>query len=428
MSIIIAILILFGVIIFHELGHFIAAKSCGIVVEEFAAGMGPRIISRKRGETVYSWRLIPIGGMCIMKGEDEDDHSEGSFQSAKVWKRMIVVAAGPVFNLLLGFVAAIIVVFSAGADPCTVVSVDPGSPAESAGLLAGDLIVEYEGSSISNARELYMDTVINGIQDGNIDLVVERNGEIIPLSFGVLEKQTYKLGFSYTEEDGRAVITYINPDMPVADSGLEAGDTIVSVNDVNVETYELFRDYLDGNTFDSSVVTIGYLRDGIDYKTEVTPGLSESVSGGFSYNMAREKTDFLTSVKYAFGEIKYIVKSSIASITGLFNGTYAVSDMSGPVGIVSTVGDVYEESVKYGIFNVIMSMLNMVILLSVSVGIINLMPLPALDGGRLIFLIIECIRRKPCSQRIEGAVHFIGFIFIMLLAVYIAFNDVLRLF
>jgi regulator of sigma E protease len=341
LSIVIAIIILLAVIIIHELGHFAAAKACDIEVEEFSIGMGPKLISRQKGETLYAWRLIPIGGMCIMRGEENGEISERSFAGAKVWKRIIVVAAGPVFNFLLSFIAALIVVFCAGADPCTVVSVNEGSPAEQAGLQSGDLIVSYQGSSISNARDLYMDTVLNGIQDDTIDLVVERDGEKLSLSFGL------------DETDG---------------------------------------------------------------------------SGGFSYNMAREKQDFFTSVRYAFGEIKYNLKSAINSIKGLFNGTYGVDDLSGPVGIVSTVGSVYEESVSYGAFSVVMSMLNMVILLSVSVGVVNLLPLPALDGGRLIFLIIECIRRKPCSQKIEGTVHFIGFALLMALAVYIAFNDVLKLF
>jgi regulator of sigma E protease len=427
LSIIIAILILFGVIIFHELGHFIAAKACGIVVEEFAAGMGPKIISRKKNGTVYSWRLIPIGGMCVMKGEDEDDHSEGSFQSAKVWKRMIVVAAGPVFNLLLGFIAALIVVFSAGADPCTVVSVNEGSPAEQAGLLSGDLIVSYEGSGISNARELYMDTILNGLPDDTIDLVVERNGERIALSFALDETERYMYGFSYAEDGGMAVVTKIEEGFPIEKSGIQPGDTITSVNGVKTDSYDELRDHLSANEPDGSSVIIGYVHDGIDYTAEVEPQLTTSQSGGFSYNMAREKQDFFTSLKYAFGEIKYNVKSAINSLKGLFNGTYGVDDLSGPVGIVSTVGSVYEEAASYGVFSAVMSLLNMVILLSVSVGIVNLLPLPALDGGRLIFLIIECIRRKPCSQKIEGAVHFAGFAVLMLLAVFIAFNDVIKL-
>lgn len=337
MGIIIAIVILCVVIMFHELGHFLLAKACHINVEEFAFGMGPRILSFERGGTVYAWRLIPIGGMCIMQGEDEDDTTTGSFQSAKVWQRILVVAAGPVFNFILAFVCALVVIFGAGADVCTVYEVHDDSPAAQAGLMAGDLIVEYEGSEIINARDLQLDITLDGIPD-EINLVVERDGERVALSFA-------------TDDTG----------------------------------------------------------------------------GGFSYNAAREKQDFPTSIGYSFGEIKFWIKATFKSLAGLFSGRFGLNDVSGPVGIVSSVSTVYNNASTYGAFSALMSMLNMLILISVNLGIMNLIPLPALDGGRLIFLFIECIRRKRCNQKIEGIVHFIGIVVLLGLAAVIAFNDVLKL-
>ena len=338
MSIVIAILILCAVVMFHELGHFLMAKACHINVEEFAFGMGPKLLSFERGGTVYAWRLFPIGGMCIMQGEDEDDTSEGSFQAAKVWQRILVVAGGPVFNFILGFVCALVIVFSAGADPCTIVKVQSDSPAAQSGLQAGDLIVEYEGSSIANSRDLQLETFFNGIPD-EINLTVERNGEKISLSFAT------------TEEGG----------------------------------------------------------------------------GGFSYNAARQKQDFPTSIRYAFGEIKYWIRATVKSLAGLVTGRFGIQDMSGPVGIVSAVDTAYNQAAPSGAFSVVITMLNMLILLSVNLGIVNLLPLPALDGGRLIFLFIECIRRKRCDQKIEGMVHFVGIVALLGLAAVIAFNDVLKL-
>lgn len=429
MSIVIAILILFGVIVFHELGHFLVAKACHIKVNEFAIGLGPKIVSVQKGETLYSWRLIPIGGMCAMQGEDEDDLSEGSFQSAKVWKRILVVAAGPLFNFLMAFIASLIVILCAGADPCTVVSVTPGSPAEEAGLQEGDLIVSYEGSGISNARELYLDTAMDGLpKDGVIDIEVNRNGENIGLSFALAETESYVFGFNYSTAGEKAVITSVNPGSPAEKAGIEAEDVITAVNGHAINTPEDLQSYFNSEPPDGSAVSIEYERDGIKYTAEVVPEATVSQSGGFSYNMAREKTDLPSSIRYAFGEVKYWIKATIKSLAGLFNGTYGVNDLSGPVGVVSAVGDVYEQAASDGTFAVVMSMLNMLILISANIGIVNLLPLPALDGGRLIFLFIECIRRKRCSQTIESMVHFIGFAAIMCFAVFVAFNDVLKLF
>ena len=126
MRFVIALLVLSCVIIFHELGHFLAAKASHVKVNEFAFGMGPKILSFKKGDTVYAWRLFPIGGMCAMQGEDDEDDSEGSFQKAKVWQKILIVAAGPLFNFLLALIIAFIVIIAIGADPARVTEVEEG--------------------------------------------------------------------------------------------------------------------------------------------------------------------------------------------------------------------------------------------------------------------------------------------------------------
>ncbi len=427
MRFVIAIIILCVVILMHELGHFLAAKACKVKVLEFAFGMGPKLLSFKRGETEYAWRAFPIGGLCAMQGEDEDDLSEGSFQAAKVWQRMIIVAAGPVMNFVLAFIIAVIVIAAAGADVCTVVDVNEGSPAEEAGLQVGDLIVEYEGSGVSNARELYMYVLYDGLPEDNIDLVVIRDGERIELSFALERNESYLLGFSYSLEDSELVITDVTEGYPMEEAGLQAGDVITAIDGTKIDDAEELQLYLAENPLDGSEVEIEYERDGVSYTVDVTPELAYSVSGGFSYNMAREKQGVLSTIGYSFGEIKYWINTTIKSLSGLISGRFEVQDLSGPVGIVSTISEVYEEAASVSTFSLVITMLNMVILISANLGVINLLPLPALDGGRLVFLIIEAIRRKRCSQTIEGAVHFAGIVAILCLAAYIAFNDVIKL-
>ncbi len=428
MGIVIAIVILVAVIMFHELGHFALAKACHIRVKEFAFGMGPIILGFQKEETLYTWRLVPIGGMCVMEGENDEEITEGSFQAAKVWQRILVVAAGPIFNFILAFIIALIVIFSVGADVCTVAAVSEDSNALSAGLTEGDLILSYEGHSISNARELYMYIYMDGLPEDNIDLVVERDGEKIEVSFALDETEVYRLGFSYEDAGNAIEVSYVSDGYPMAASGIEAGDIITAVNGYRITSSTDFQGYLSDNPLSGDALTITFARGRIDYGAEVTPVVSVEKSGGFSYNMAREKQGILTGVKYAFGEIKYWVNTTIKSLAGLLSGMFGLEDLSGPVGIVTTVDSLYEEASSDGLLTVVMSMLNIAILISANLGIMNLLPLPALDGGRLIFLFIECIRRKRCNQRIEAIVHLVGIVALLALAAVVAFNDVLKLF
>jgi len=428
MHIVIAIIILAAVIMFHELGHFIAARKSGITVVEFAFGFGPRIISKKKGDTTYSWRAIPIGGMCSMLGEDEENDEPGSFQKAKVWKRILVVAAGPLFNFLLALVVAMVVIFSIGADPARVVEVEPGSPAAEAGLEVGDLIKSYEGSAVMNARELYVFTQLDDIPTDSIDLVVERDGEKKTVSYKPATVMRWLLGYNYDPGTGPVEILSVMKGLPMDQAGLAAGDIITSFNGVPVGSGEELAAYLQEYPMDGSPVTVTYTHNGHERSAELTPQYYESALSGFSYNMAREKQDFFSSISYSFGEVKYWLDVTVKSIARLFTGRFSIKDMSGPVGIVSAVGDVYEQAAPEGPFVVLMNMLNMLILISANLGVMNLIPFPALDGGRLVFLIVEAVRRKPMKQSIEGMVHFIGFAVLMAFMVFIVIQDIGKLF
>ncbi|MBS4969255.1 MAG: site-2 protease family protein, partial [Lachnospiraceae bacterium] len=177
MIIIIAILIFSLIIIFHELGHFLLAKANHITVTEFAVGMGPILLKTTRGETTYALKLLPFGGSCAMLGEDEEESGEGSFNSKSVWARMAVIAAGPVFNLILAFFLSIIVISYSGSGPARVVEVAEGSPEAEAGLEAGDVITSYNGRHISLGKELSTTVSMHGIPTDEIRLTVERDGE-----------------------------------------------------------------------------------------------------------------------------------------------------------------------------------------------------------------------------------------------------------
>lgn len=342
MGIILAILVFGTIVLVHELGHFLLAKWNGIRVDEFSIGMGPRLWSKVKGETRYSLKLLPIGGSCMMGEDDADDMSEGSFNSKSVWARMAVVAAGAIFNFILAFIFAVIIVAYAGYDKPVISGVVPGYSAEAAGMQEGDRIVRMNGKKINLWREV---TYYNMFHPGEtIELVYERDGEKHEV-------------------------------------------TLVPQKDEN-------GNYLMGVT---------------------SPGQNE-------------RANVFTALQYGAYEVKFWICTTIESISQLVTGNVGADQLSGPVGIVNIVDDTYEESKSYGVVVVIMQMLNIGVLLSANLGVMNLLPLPALDGGRLVFLIVEAIRGKRVPPEKEGIVHMIGMILLFALMIFVLFNDLKRIF
>lgn len=347
LSILFALIIFSVIVLFHELGHFLLAKRGGIRVNEFALGMGPILFSKQIGETVYAVKLLPFGGSCAMEGEDGEPGEPGkapepgSFGAASVWTRISVVAAGPIFNFILAYLMALVMIGSAGYDS-TVVDIIPGSAAEAAGMEDGDRITSLGGS------------------------------------------RTYLY---------REVSLY---------STLHQGET----------------------------AEVHFERDGERYQITLTPMQSENGAYlyGFSKSVSREKGTVLETVGYSAAEVRYWMKTTVESLSMLIHGKVGLNEMSGPVGIVDAIGETYEASRADGWFYVMLNMLVMAVLLSVNLGVMNLLPLPALDGGRLVFLLIEAVRGKALPPEKEGMVHYIGFLCLMGLMVLILFHDVYKIF
>lgn len=212
-------------------------------------------------------------------------------------------------------------------------------------------------------------------------------------------------------------------------AGLQAGDTIERINNKNIHFFREVSMYITFNPGETLDIT--YERGGKDYNTTLVPKYDEE-SGryriGITGNYAREKGTVLSNLKYSAYEVKYWIWSTVESLKMLVTGEVGVNEMSGPVGIVKTIGDTYDASVEEGYFMVFINMLNFAILLTANLGVMNFLPLPALDGGRLVFLIIEGIRRKKIDPDKEGMVHFAGFVLLMGLMILVMFNDIRKLF
>ena len=456
LNVILAILVLSIIIIVHEFGHLIIAKANGVHVLEFAVGMGPKLLTIKKGETKYSFSLFLFGGYCMMLGDeymemavtdsldaDEDDEDfedkkeaakkefakkydeSRSYDNKSVWARIAITLAGPVFNFFLALVCSIIIIGNIGYDPATIDYVADNSVASTAGLEEGDLILAINNDKINFAREYNF--FINYHADETFTITYLRDGQkyktTITPEYQVTSK--YLLGLMISENCG---VSSVSEDSAASEAGFKDGDVIKSVNGNEVSTNTEITDYITSSNGEEMTFVVS--RNGEDVTLVATPRLSESEGyvTGFSCYGQRVKLSPIQSVKYAFLEVGYDIGTVVDSLGMLFTGKLSVNNLSGPVGTVSAMSEIVEESKSDGAFYVFLNLINLCGLISANLGVMNLLPIPGLDGGKLIFLLIEAVRGKPIDKKYAGIVTIIGVIFLVILMVYVLFHDIYSLF
>ena len=440
MSIVLAVLVIGIIILAHEFGHFLLAKRNGIGVVEFSVGMGPRLFSFQKGETRYSLKLIPFGGSCMMVGEDggmdsQDEQEplfppEKDFNSKPIWARISVIAAGPIFNFLLAFLLAIIVIGNAGVNPAKVYYVGEGTSAEAAGLQNGDKIISIDGKHIAIGRDIALMLIADSFEGREtIPVVYERDGKRETLQINP-NKTAYMMGISYynTEDPAEITITVGAPGDTASAAGLKNGDIITSINGTPIGSGTELEQYFAANPLDGSEIKVGYTHNGSQKETVFAPVERTVTELGFEASYYREKAGFGGIMKGAVTEVRYWIEYCLKALKMLVTGQISMREMSGPVGIVDQVDNLVEETKSDGISMVILNLMNFAIMLSANLGVMNLLPLPALDGGRLVFLFIEAVRGKPVPREKEGMVHTVGLILLMVLMVFVLFNDIMKLF
>jgi len=479
MGVILAFFVFSILVLFHEFGHFLLAKINGVGVTEFSLGMGPRIVSFVKGGTRYSWKAIPFGGSCAMVGDnifdveddsndDEDnneeyiddkendveddaedndtknndtenkyvkngskiagkrkekDYEENSFMNKSVWARISIVAAGPLFNFLLAFLIAIIYIALVGYDSPTVTYVPSGYAAEAAGLKEGDVITEYEGKKIIFYRDIWLYQYVNPVSDDPIDIKYKRDGK--EYSTTITPSKAYYLGVSY-RQDGTDCVIEVEDDSASDESGLKTGDVVIGVDGNSISGGKEFSDYMDTHPLTGDDIDITVERDGEEMTFTVTPR-----EGGYTLGCSYIeyiKVSPVKVIRYALSEVRYDIESTFMGLKLLITGKSGKDSVSGPVGIAKIVGDSYEETKDYGAFYVLVDMLYLIIIFSANLGVVNLLPFPALDGGRLVFLFIEAVRGKPVSKEKEAYVHLGGIIILMIIMVLVMFNDITKFF
>lgn len=438
MSIVLAILI-FGIIItIHEFGHFIAAKTNGVKVNEFAIGMGPALFKKKFGETQYALRILPIGGYCAMEGEDKESADGRAFCQRPVWRRIIIVVAGVFMNLILGLIVLMIQTGISDAITTTTISKFEYSLSYTTGLRTGDKIISVNGAQISSKKEM-LEAFAND-DDGVFEFVVERDGEQttlnevkMPLQKDNDGKETVHCDFSVF--DNTTMVSDFETYAESHKTGLEVGDKIIAINGMRIFTsmdmsYKFTND--EDGVYDIVVERNGERVSLKDVKFSMTQGPDGKDIIHYDFWVMPGEITAGSVVTQAFKQAATDARLIYISLADIVRGKYSLKDMSGPVGIVDSLGEVIdserdEQTGKINWASLWDTILSLSAFITINVGIFNLLPLPALDGGRLIFLIIEAIRGKPVPPEKEALVHTVGMACLFLLMIVITVSDITKI-
>lgn len=406
----IKIIFVLGFLIFiHEGGHFLAAIYSGVKVKEFSIGFGPEIFSKETKNTKFSLRLIPFGGFVDMLGENERKDEKGSFSSAKIWKRILIVAAGAIINIVFAIILYFSLIGITGNNVSNEISeILPEYLENLQGLQSGDRIVSIDNKKVHLKNDINL--ILNDLCKDEVVIKVERNNKLLDVKVKTSKEIQNYIGIAFETDDN--IIGYIEPKSPADKIGLKVNDEILEINGIEQKDATSVIECISTN----KNIKLKIKRDKNILELETKTKESIYYYLGIKNKLAEENLQ--NNIYYAFWETIKFVSSVFENLKDLFTGNIYIEQMSGPIGIseyIAKTDNIYN-------FVYLMS------LISLSLGITNLLPIPALDGGRLVLLIIEWIRKKPIKQELEIKIQTFGFLILMTLAIYISFNDIIKLF
>ncbi|HXB22044.1 MAG TPA: RIP metalloprotease RseP [Candidatus Solibacter sp.] len=428
-----AFALVLGVLVFvHEFGHYAVAKLCGVRVEVFSLGFGKRLLGFKRGDTDYRLSLLPLGGYVKMAGENPMESrtgDPGEFMSHPRWQRFLIAIAGPVMNILLAVVVLTVVYmvhheyFAFLKKPAQIAWVVAGSPAEKAGVRPDDRIIKVDGIENPNWEQVMIRTMMSA--DQQVDVVLQRGNQVITTKMYPRAVGPDQIGQTGMVPEGPARVAVIEAGLPAEKAGIQLGDMVVALNQKPVKSMAQFSDLLQESKSDPIDVTV--LRNGQQMTFKLTPVSAQSASGedkkyrigiGADEERLVEKLPFKAALAQSVEECRSN-SFLIFELVGKMIQRRSMKQISGPIGIARISGEAARQKGWTPLFSVMA-------LISINLAIFNLFPIPILDGGLMLMLLIEGIMRRDIKQQVKERVYQAAFVFLVLFAAVVIFNDVAK--
>lgn len=425
-------------VFFHELGHFLAAKLFGMRVERFSLGFPPRIWGFQKGETDYCIGATPLGGYVKISGmideSMDDDYLDEEpkpweYRSKPVWQRMIVITAGVIFNMILAVLIYAGLAFSTGDVKVDIDSVDgiyvhEGSLASQVGFETGDKIVGVNGKEVPYFGDLFAP---NEMTASSLSYMVLRDGQqrIIPIADSLLDDLGQRGFITLNNAMPSVPITQVQKGEPADQAGIQSGDVITAINGERVSYLQEVIAKISASE-DSLLITAN--RDGVTKEFKLLPNEQDQIGIGFQpdaedvFKVDRFQYGLVESASVGVQKTNQTLTGIIQGFSKMFSGDISVRDnLGGPVAIANVTKQATDAGGAIGFWNI-------TAFLSVTLAIMNILPIPVLDGGHLMFLIYEGITRREPSAKVRMALQQIGFLLIIALFIFVTFNDILRQF
>jgi regulator of sigma E protease len=428
MTSILAFLFVLGVLIFvHELGHFLMARRIGVRVLTFSLGFGPKLLSFKRGDTDYCISAIPLGGYVKMAGENPEDARTGAqdeFLSKSKWQRFQVLIMGPLMNLILAIVVMTGVLYQGAQvaafqdEPVVIGSFESTSVAAAAGLQVGDRIVRVDDVAVPTWDDFSM--AILPKAGRTVTLVIERNGQAIEKQVVPASVSKFELGELGIRPIMRPQLVTVNHGEPAYEAKLAPGDVVLAVGAERGLSRERIIEHIKAN--EGKPLTFEVLRNGQTFKTQVTPRITDGIVRIGSQISPTELRDIqpglLDAVKMSFERNWEWTKLIVTTLVGLFTRDTSVKQLMGPVAIAQVSGDAAEQGW--------LPLFSLLAMISLNLGLLNLMPIPVLDGGHIAILALEGLSRRDFSMKVKEKMLLAGFVLLLMLMVTVIYNDLTR--
>jgi regulator of sigma E protease len=412
----------------HELGHFLVAKATGVMVHTFSIGFGKKLIKFKRGDTEYAISAIPFGGYVAMAGESPDDGGYGNtdeFRMKPIPVRLAIAVAGPIANLIFAFFLLFGLYLTGVQEPVSISKVgeiEEQSPASKAGVLRGDEILKLNGKAVTGSEQFQQDVAMVG--NNPATLAIRRNGRDTSLTLVPEINPRFGIALSGITLEGDVVVAAAIPDKPATAAGLQPGDKIVSVDGVRIPSASTLIDII--NASKGNPIVLKYSRAGQARDVSITPIMdSESKRFIIGIHPAIESPTVLVRrgpVEAAKASIERNVASAgfvFKTLHSIITGKVKAKALSGPIGIVQMIAGSLRQGVQ--------KFLEFMALLNTNLAVLNILPLAITDGGVVMFLLLEAVRRKPLSLNTQQIISRVGFSFFLLLFLFVTFQDIIRI-